>query len=78
MSDELIQESLIQEGLFQEPPRLQIEKGMRVKVQTIWGSETCMVQDVLLEDGFPMVKLRGARGDVFSISVARVSTNVEG
>ena len=77
MREQAMREQPGEDGLFEEPPRVLLTAGMQVRVQTVWGSEVCVVQDVGRVDGFPMVTLRGSSGDVFSISVARVSTDVD-
>ena len=60
------------QGLFpEEIPRLELHKGDRVRIQTIWGSEICTVVKIL-RDEFPMVMLDTEAGDRVTINVARV------
>lgn len=58
--------------LFDVDPSPPLSMGERVRLQTMWGDESCVVVDVHREDGFPMATVRTGSGDEISVSVARL------
>lgn len=62
-----------QEALFEVEPSARLERGDKVRIQTMWGIEFATVQRVLVDgEGFPMVQLATQSGDKITINIARV------
>lgn len=59
------------DGLFDATP-VELHKGQRVCVQTIWGDEWGEVLGIIHGAPYPLVHLRMDIGDECSINVARV------
>lgn len=63
-----------EEALFDVEPVARLQKGDKVRIQTMWGVEFGVVEKVEPDAiGFPMVQLSTQSGDRITINIARVA-----
>lgn len=68
---------MTQEGLFEEPERVQLRKGDKVVVIAMDGDHRGKVDQVTKVNGYPMVVVKTYDGEVITINRAHVIVDPE-